>query len=204
MAREQVSSRWTIRRFLARLASSESTPGGGSAAALSGALGCSLAGMVGRILLSRPRAAKATTQRLQVVSLPLAKASRARLQRDMKRADRLAAKFQALIREDADAYCALLCAQRADKGIAQARKRAIQTPIAICETAVEAARLIRAISPLAGPYLGSDLKAGRALLRGAFESALTMAAINIQGPDPDGHNKKIRRTLTRLQKRIQS
>ena len=189
MERGQVSSSWTIRRFVGRLASSEPTPGGGSAAALSGALGCSLAGMVGRILLSRPRRAKA---------------SRARLQRDVKTADRLAAEFQALIQEDAQAYCALLCAQKADRGIATARRRAIQTPIRICEAAVEATGLIRSITPLAGPYLGSDLRAGKALLRGAFESALTMALINSQGPDPDGHNKTIRRTLTRLQKRIRS
>ena len=186
---EVVSSHWTIRRFLSRLASSEPTPGGGSAAALSGALGCSLAGMVGRILLSRPR---------------VAQASRLRLQRDVKTADRLAARFQGLIREDARAYCALLCAQRSGKGIVSARTRAIRTPILICETAVEATQLIRTILPLAGPYLGSDLKAGKALLRGAFESALPMALINIQGPDPDGHNKTIRRTLTRLQKRIRS
>jgi len=174
---------------LRRLASADPTPGGGSAAALSGALGCALAGMVGRILLSRPR---------------LAKTSRVRLQRETRIADRLAKKFQVLIQEDAQAYCALLRAQRARKRIVPARRRAIQSPIAICESAVEATQVIRAIFPLAGPYLGSDLKAGKALLRGAFESALTMALINVQGPDPDGHNKTIRRTLTRLQKRIRS
>lgn len=43
----------TLREFVERLGAADPTPGGGSAAAYAGALGASLAGMVGRIAMKR-------------------------------------------------------------------------------------------------------------------------------------------------------
>ena len=189
MPRSTVSSGWTIKRFLGRLSSSEPTPGGGSAAALAGALGCSLGCMVGKILLSRPR---------------LKTAARSRLERNLDLLDGLLEKLQSYIQQDAQAYRALVQAQRSRRGVPMARKRAIECPVKICETTGEALKVIRRISPLAGPYLGSDLKAGRALLKGAFESAYATAVINMEGPDPNGQGVVLRRHLVKLQKGVRS
>ena len=184
-----VSSSWRIDRFVRRLASSEPAPGGGSAAALAGSLGVSLGAMVGRILLSRPKRSASAKSRFSA---------------DIRSLDQLSARFLKLIREDAEAYRALIVAQRSQRGVGQARKRAIQAPLDICITAEKGLKLVRGFLPSAGPYLGSDLKAARALLRGAFDSASLMVTINLQGPDPAGRNAPIRKQLASLQKKMRS
>ncbi|MBI3333538.1 MAG: cyclodeaminase/cyclohydrolase family protein [Candidatus Omnitrophica bacterium] len=160
-----VSSRWSIEKFLKRLGSSEPVPGGGSAAALAAALGCSLGGMVAHILLSRPR---------------IKGAARSSVWKELRALDSLSRELQRLIERDARAYEGLLQAQRSGRSVAAARRRAAGSPRAICAAATKALRRIDRLAPWAGPYLGSDLKAGRALLRGAFEAARVTAEINLK------------------------
>ncbi len=158
-----VSSSWSVQRFLGRLGSSDPTPGGGSAAALAGALGCALGTMVGRILLSRPK---------------MTSAQRRTLRRDLGRLDALGRRLERLIAEDARAYRALVKAQRTGQGLLNARKKAMDCPAEIGRKAAKASQLLRNLSRQTGPYLGSDLKAGTALLRGASEAAQAMVEIN--------------------------
>ena len=180
---------WPIDLFLRHLASTKPVPGGGSAAALAGCLGCALGGMVSRILLSRPR---------------LRARSRPRLLGCLKTLERLSRRLELLIWEDSRAFEQLLKAHRTHRGIAIARRRAIQSPVTICEGSFLALKALDGLASLAGPSLCSDLKAGCALLEGAFEAACVTAKMNFQGPDRDLKVQAMRRQLSNLERRMRS
>ena len=158
-----VSCAWSVGHFLDRLASSDPAPGGGSASALAGALGCSLGLMVGGILLSRPR---------------IPPVEKKRLKKSMSDLQRTAGRFRSLMKEDAQAYEKLVRAQKSGRGLRQARRNALACPERICEESKRAAALLRAIGKKTGPYLGSDVQAGIALLQGAFQASYAMVEVN--------------------------
>ena len=158
-----VSSGWSVHRFLSRLSSAEPSPGGGSAAALASALGCAVAGKVCRLVLKRRRT--------------LARPSLRKIQSKL---DRLSRRLEGLIREDALAYARLVRAMRTGRGRKTARAGAVRCPLAICDLSVQALKCVTRLRPLAGRYLGSDLKAARALLKAGFEGADLMVKINLE------------------------
>jgi len=162
-----VSPDWPVRRFLDRLASSDPAPGGGSAAALAGALGCALGSMVGRILLSR---------------VGIRAAEKGKLQQGLRQLERVRGRLAGLIRRDAAAYEQLVRAQRRGGApLLRARRAAVECPLEICRQSVRGMQVMRGFSKKTGPYLGSDLRGGQALLRGAFDSGREMALINLKG-----------------------
>lgn len=158
-----VSSRWSVQLFLRRLASSDPAPGGGSAAALAGALGCALGAMVARILLSRPK---------------IHPAQRRALDQSRRRLDRSAAQFLRLMEKDARVYQRLIWAQKSGRGVKKARAEGIRIPLRMCEESGMGLKLLQGLLRRSGPDLGSDLKAGMALLRGASQAAVAMVEVN--------------------------
>lgn len=127
------------------------------------ALGCSLGLMVIGILLSRPK---------------IRPTEKAKLQQNRLNLQRITGRLQVLIREDAKAYQALVSAQKSGRGLRKASRNAWACPLKIVEESSRAAALLRSIEKKTGPYLGSDLEAGVALLRGASEAAQVMVEVN--------------------------
>lgn len=158
-----ISCASSIDSFLDRLGSSDPAPGGGSAAALAAALGASLGVMVGGILLSRPRISPAEKKRLKKCVAGLKEAER---------------RLRVLLKEDARAYRALVDAQKSGRGLRAARRNALSCPMKICEEARRSIVLLRGIGKKTGPYLGSDVEAGVALLQGAHQAAAAMVEVN--------------------------
>lgn len=177
---------WPVCRFLDRLASSDPAPGGGSAAALAGALGCGLGGMVTRILLSRSG---------------IRGPEKTKLRQGLRELEKARTRLAALIREDAAVYEKLVAAQRRG-GIVlqQARLAAIRCPLEICRQTSGAMKLLQSLLKKTGPYLGADVRAGQALLRGAFRSAAEMAAINLRGGGLGPAGKQLQAELERLER----
>ena len=160
----------SLRGFLQALASRQPTPGGGSAAALSAALGASLYVMVCRILVARepPPARRRQLQRWAVAC----------------EQDRRA--LLRLVEHDARAYGRLVAANRSRHGERrrrQAQRQAMHVPLAICDRAFAALRRAPALRRLAGPALASDVVAGSALLVGGFVAAAAMVVANLEGMD---------------------
>ena len=133
---------------------------------MSGALGCALGAMVGRILLSRPK---------------VGSAERRALKREVASLDGIRRRLERLIDQDARAYQALVNAQRTGRSLRRARAEAIGCPMAICRESTAALGLLKRIGRRTGSYLGSDVRAGQALLKGAFEAAAEMVEINQEG-----------------------
>jgi formiminotetrahydrofolate cyclodeaminase len=174
-------SRQTLQEFLGALASDAPTPGGGTAAAVAGAMGAALAGMVATLTLSREKYAAAHD-----AVRPIGEAAAA------GRAELLA-----LARRDAEAYDAVVAARRMPKeseeqkaararAIAAATRQAAETPM---ETARLAVRILESLPELVekgNPNAASDAGAAALLLEAAAEAALLNVSINLGGAeDPD-------------------
>src|SRR6185503_16227534 len=127
----------TVSEFLAAVRDSRPTPGGGSAAAVAGALGASLLAMVASMPKHRA-ASEEDVERLQAASA---------------RSHTLAARLEALVDEDTEAYDQVIAAYRLPKSsdedrhrrkqaIQSALQKAIAAPLEVmrqCAEAIEAA-----------------------------------------------------------------
>lgn len=162
--------------LLTAFGSDAPTPGGGTAAALAGAMGAALAEMVASLTLSKDKYA-AVHEAVRPIA-GLARRTRQELQR--------------LAREDSDAYDEVVAARRLPKDTPdQQRVRARKTSDANrlaaevpMRTARAAARLLAVLPDLArkgNPNAASDAGAAALLLESAVHAALLNVAINLGG-----------------------
>jgi formiminotetrahydrofolate cyclodeaminase len=162
--------------LLTAFASDAPTPGGGSAAALAGAMGAALAEMVASLTLSKEK--YATSHEAVRPIAGLARRTRQELQR--------------LAHEDSEAYDGVMAARRLPKDtpdqervrtrkMSEANRLAAEVPM---RTARSAARLLGAMPELAkkgNPNAASDAGAAALLLEAATHAALLNVAINLGG-----------------------
>ena len=88
----------TVRDFLSDLGSDSPAPGGGTVAALCGALGASLVAMVGRLSAGRP-VAPGTGEQADVW---------AKMETAVREGDELSKRFLSLMEEDTEAFSACM------------------------------------------------------------------------------------------------
>ena len=150
---------FTLTRYLNVLASREPVPGGGSAAALSAAMGAALLGMVARYSIKKTSPARV----LQ------------RINRVIKAADDLQSKFLKIVDADAAAY---LKYSRIPKTQAAAKRKALQEvsrqPREVCRLCAQAIDVAPVLVSHGNPYLLSDVEVAVELLWGAHRSALAL------------------------------
>jgi methenyltetrahydrofolate cyclohydrolase len=171
----------SVEQFLSDLASSSPTPGGGTAAAVAGAVGASLMEMVAALTLAKEKFA-ASHEAVRPIA-EVAQAARA--------------EFLRLAQEDAQAYDAVVAARRLPKetdeqkaarakAIAAGNRRATEVPM---QTAQAAVRLLAALPELVekgNPGAASDAGSAALLLEAAAVAALLNVGINLPGiTDPD-------------------
>jgi formiminotetrahydrofolate cyclodeaminase len=160
--------------LLAAFRSPEPTPGGGSAAALAGAVGASLLAMVAG--LPKPRAAGAE----EVARLASAGARSAAL------ADRLAG----LVDRDSEAYELVVAAFRLPKGteeekgvrrtqIQEALRAATETPLDVMRACGEAIEQAAVVAALGNRNAASDVLVGLELLGAGLRGAKLNVDINL-------------------------
>ena len=158
-----------VDKFLADLASSAPTPGGGGAAALCGALAIALGNMVG--------------------NLTLGKKKYAHVQEDIKalnqRAEALRADFVALIDADAEAFAPLSRAYGIPKDnpkrtelMEAALLKAAQPPMEIMRKCVKALDVISGYAAKGSALAISDAGCAAALARAAADAAALNVFIN--------------------------
>ena len=165
-----------IEPFIEQLAAPTATPGGGSAAAASGAMAAGLAGMVA----SMSRGKKAYLQYESQLSEALA------------RLGTLREELKVAIDADAESYNVVMKAYKAAKespdgaqGIAAALRQATSVPLSVAEMAVKAGRIAESLKLITNPNMSSDLTTAIALARAAFEGASANVEINLGSLKPD-------------------
>jgi formiminotetrahydrofolate cyclodeaminase len=187
-----------VEEFLGALGSQEPTPGGGTAAAVSGAMGAALAEMVAALTLSREKFSGA-----HAAVRPIAEAAAA-----------TRTELLQLAREDARAYDAVVAARRLpretdgekalrSRAIAEGNRLAAEVPM---RTARAAARLLAALPELVekgNPSAASDAGTAALLLEACAEGALLNVGINLSGVDDPGFAGRMQDETAQLQSEVQ-
>ncbi len=169
-----------VGELLARTASASPTPGGGSVAAVTGALASALVAMVARLTDRK----KGYEQAWELAG------------ESVDRADRLTADLQAAALEDVRSFEAYMAALRLPKGspeerqarraaLAAATRRATAAPLAIAAACAEILHVAERLAPVANRHAVSDIGAAAHLAAAAAGAALLTAEINL-GSAPEG------------------
>jgi len=157
----------TLGEYLNELAASSAVPGGGSAAAIAGAMGAALLSMVVKVSLKK----SLEQSELQDVA-PLL--------------ERMTRRLAALGQEDVNAYRAVLTIRKEPAAapgrgerLGAAFERAARVPLETATLAGEAIDLAERLTPFAWKAVLSDLETARQLLVTAFEGGMANVAINL-------------------------
>ena len=139
-------------------------PGGGSAAALSGAMAAGLISMVANYSLGRPANTKMIQRRLTKI---------------LKDSEYIRRRLLELTSLDSEAYLKVSAARSLDK---KARRRAatqaLAVPQEVCKLCYKAVLLTPTLAEHGNPYLLSDVEVALELLMSAFNSARIMVRVN--------------------------
>ena len=161
--------------FLRKLASSDATPGGGSASALAGALSGALVTMVAG--LSQAKASEDAAEAMELLS---------------EQGDQLLETLSDAIDRDARAYDAVMVAMKLPRESDDekvARKTAIQValrgaadvPLEVAEESLAAAEMALLALDKGVPHAASDAGVAMALALAGVEGAVLNVAINLDG-----------------------
>src|SRR5690242_1478509 len=152
-----------VEPFIEQLAAPTATPGGGSAAAASGAMAAGLAGMVASMSLGKKAYAQYERELSEAIS----------------RLAQLREELKASIDADAESYQSVMAAYKkakesaaADGIVDAALKQATSVPLGVAERAREVLQLVESLRPITNPNMKSDLVTAAALARAAIEGAL--------------------------------
>ena len=180
--------------FLAQVASAEPAPGGGTVAALSGALGAALVAMVCRLTIGK-KGYEAVSAEMQTI-LPRAQA----LQRELTD----------LMQADTDAYARVMEAYKLPKTTADeqaARTRAIQAalqhaadvPLRVAECCAEVLTLARIVAEKGNKNAASDGGVGALMAEAGLRGAAFNVLINLRGIQDDNLKQERRARVHVLQ-----
>jgi glutamate formiminotransferase/formiminotetrahydrofolate cyclodeaminase len=165
-----------VEPFIEQLAAPTATPGGGSAAAASGAMAAGLAGMVA----SMSRGKKAYLQ------------YEGQLSEAIGRLALLREELKAAIDADAESYSVVMKAYKAakessdgERAIVAALQQATSVPLGVAEKAVEVQQIVEGLKPITNPNMSSDLATATALAKAALEGALANVEINLASIEQD-------------------
>ncbi|MBO0784260.1 MAG: cyclodeaminase/cyclohydrolase family protein, partial [Ktedonobacteraceae bacterium] len=165
----------TLREYLDDLASAKSTPGGGSAAALSGAMGAGLACMVARLTLGKANYASVQPE----------------IETLLERAEQLRQRFQELMQEDIEAYGRLSACFKMPRSSDEERSertRAIQealytaalVPLTMAECAAKLVGYCERIATIGNVNVISDIATATMMAIGAGTGASWMVRTNLR------------------------
>ena len=172
-----------VEPFVEQLAAPTATPGGGSAAAASGAMAAGLANMVA----SMSRGKKAYVQYERELSDAIARLSQLREE------------LKAAIDADADSYNSVMKAYKQAKGssdgnemIQAALKQATSVPLGVAEKAKAVEQIAEQLKPITNPNMKSDLTTAIALAHAAITGALANVDINLESVNDNSFVQEVR------------
>lgn len=180
--------------FLDDLASGEPIPGGGSAAALAGALGAALAAMVANLTVGRKRYVDVQPQ----------------MEAALAEAETLRGRLTSLVAEDAQAFAQVRDAYRLPKessdeqaarsaAIQTAMKGASLTPLAIMHACLAVLRLLEQAATLGNVNASTDGAVGALLARAGLLGGALNVRVNLGSIDDRAFIDECEQTVAGLQ-----
>jgi formiminotetrahydrofolate cyclodeaminase len=184
----------SIVAYLARTASGDPVPGGGSSAALNGALAAALTEMVANLTIGR-KGFEPVDSEMRAVA---------------EKAAGLRSKLTADVDRDSDSYAQVLKAfqmpkateaEKADRGLAvqDAFKQAALVPLGVARAAVAVMDLGRTVISKGNPNAASDGAAGVLAARMAARAAVYNVRINLGSIKDAAFTSELRREADRLE-----
>jgi methenyltetrahydrofolate cyclohydrolase len=169
-----------IQRYLDDLASAQPTPGGGSTAALSGAMGAALASMVCRITIGKESYADVKQEIEELLS----------------RTEYLRSRFQQLMQEDIEAYGHLSASYKLPRETSEEREYradmlqkqlvgAALVPLEVVECAADLIKSCQRIAEIGSIAVLSDVATGAILASCSGKGAAFMVRINLRSINDD-------------------
>lgn len=163
-----------IKNFLDQLASQSATPGGGSVAALTGAMGAALLSMVGNLTIGK--------EKYQDVE--------GKIKELLKKSENLRARFEELMEKDVEVFNELMAIMKLPRMTEEekeyrngkmqvALKEAAQVPLAVAEKSKELIDICQEIAGIGSRNAISDAGVGVLLAEAAFDSAIINVKINL-------------------------
>jgi len=185
----------TLDGWIDQLASVEPAPGGGSAAALAGALAAALVAMVGRLTSSR-KAYAAVAEEFKGIT---------------EEAERLRAELRRLVDEDAESYKGVMAAYKLPKGTedeVKARTEAIDrallaaaaVPLRTVRAAARVAELARRAAEAGNKNATCDAGVGALLAMTGAAGAGYNVAINVKGMADSARGAPVREQANALER----
>jgi len=185
---------WPVREFLERAGAGTPTPGGGSVAALAGALAVSMVSMVANLTLGR--------ERYRDVE-PVVRSI-------LEQAGGLAKEFEALAADDMAAFDRVLAAYRLPQDGAQERetrrnavqaalRQATEIPLETARAGLSALRLTERLAAVGNPLVLSDAAVAGYLAQAAVRSALVNVGVNASLIRDRDYAERILRERKRLE-----
>ncbi len=189
----------SIKEYLAKTASGDPLPGGGSSAALNAALGAALTEMVANLTIGR--------KGFEAVDADMRSAA--------QKAAALRVKLTLDIDRDSDAYTRVLAAfklpkktesQRADraKAVQDAFKQAALVPLGVARDGLAVMEIGRAVIAKGNPNAASDGAAGVLAARMAVRAAVYNVRINLISIRDETFAAELRRDAARLDAEAES
>lgn len=158
-------------KFNQALASADPTPGGGAAAAMAAAMGCSLALMAAQTTFQRKTTSAETKSRLEPA---------------LRKLFALNTQLNHFIQEDGNAYSAYLVAKKLPKenpsreqAMQDALLYAARIPTDTATTAITCLREIETIQGDIAPIIISDIECGKTLLTGSIKCSIANIRANL-------------------------
>jgi formiminotetrahydrofolate cyclodeaminase len=180
----------TVEDFLEELASDSPAPGGGSVAALCGALGAALVAMVCRLTVGKPKYAEVSDE----------------LRETMDQAESLRRQFIRLVDRDSEAFQAVMSAFRMpkesdeqkaarSKAIQEATRGAAEIPLEVHQRTVDLMQLASQAAEKGNVNSISDAGVAAEMARAAAGSAAMNVQINLGGLKDHGYVNRARKQL---------
>lgn len=174
-----------LRHFMDKLASKSPEPGGGSVAALVGALGAALVSMVANLTLGKEKYKDVQPQIEQL----------------LKESEKLRSEMQDLIQKDTEVYGGLSEVYKMPKNtdaekaartakMQDALKKACQVPFEIGLKSLEVARLAQRAAEIGNVAAVSDAGVAVLLAQACAQSAALNVKINVNSIKDDEYNKE--------------
>ncbi|TML37639.1 MAG: cyclodeaminase/cyclohydrolase family protein [Actinobacteria bacterium] len=187
----------SVSEFSAALASKRPTPGGGSAAALAGALGAGLVSMVCRYTVGRERYAEVEDA----------------MQRVLARSESLREALEEAVEADVAAYGSYSDAQsmpketdeeQRERHTAQqaALRKSTEVPLAVAECCAELLEIAAEAAELGNQFLISDAAVGAELAAAARASAELNVGLNLGGLEDESFAGECRSRLEAIAARV--
>jgi formiminotetrahydrofolate cyclodeaminase len=187
----------TVGEFLERLSGGSATPGGGSVAALSGALSAALCAMVGRL----------TTGRAKYQEV------RAEMEQMQNAADTLTLRLLDLVDKDIDAYNGVIDALKMPKqteehrlsrqeAIQKATKQAALVPMETLRSLAELTGLVERAFTKGNPNCLTDTGVAALLIHAAALGAAYNVRVNLSGIDDKDFVRKIKSEMQKVLEEI--